>query len=265
MTTDSAELVGSARQYFETLWDAAGKCLSPDMITKWQQDLWGAPHGGDGSNKPRLHDYGAGVGIDPDTRSVDLTTPFEDATQYFVKLFGESSNREPLELLVIEEIKRSGCHWACTYPKGKRPRQVQDSAVLFMARLVHGSDIRVFGRAIGRAYRGVADDATEGDIKLRDWKKKWPHYIRVRGSEFVGGTLGDGVSLNELMRELGANSFAPTARHLAAGMGNIDPRHAYLQKPAVELTPRAAQWLNSRLAAAMEAHGRIGAESLNFP
>ena len=66
------------------------------------------------------------------------------------------------------------------------------------------------------------------------------------------------------MQKFGANSFAPTARNLTAGTGNTDPHHAYRQQAAVELTPVAARWLNARLSAAMVAHGRIGAEGLDF-
>jgi hypothetical protein len=67
------------------------------------------------------------------------------------------------------------------------------------------------------------------------------------------------------MKTLGSNSFASTAGNLAAGAGNTDPRHAYRQQAAVQLTPRAARWLNAKLTDALATHGRIGAESLNFP
>ena len=77
-----------------------------------------------------------------------------DARQAFVKFFGVSSNRASRSRSVLEEVQRSGCHWACTYPKGKRPRQVQDGALMFMGRLVkEPNDILIYGRAVGMSHQ----------------------------------------------------------------------------------------------------------------
>jgi hypothetical protein len=87
------------------------------------------------------------------------------------------------------------------------------------------------------------DDPSPADIRFRGWKKSWPHYIRVEGAEFIDGRLDDGVSLNQMMSELGALSFASTKRCKLAGE-NPNPRTAYMQKPAMELTPESMAWLN---------------------
>src|SRR5207249_9444952 len=47
-------------------------------------------------------------------------------------LVEEGHLRASLDMAVLVEVERSGCHWACTYPKNKRPRQVEDGAVMFM-------------------------------------------------------------------------------------------------------------------------------------
>jgi hypothetical protein len=46
------------------------------------------------------------------------------------------------------------------------------------------------------------------------------------------------------------------------GSGNTDPRKAYLQQAAVELTPEATAWLTERLESAFDANGKISHESL---
>jgi hypothetical protein len=46
--------------------------------------------------------------------------------------------------------------------------------------------------------------------------------------------MANGVSLNEMMDELGPESFAPTQRNAAKETGNVDPRRSYQQHPAVE-------------------------------
>ena len=140
---------------------------------------------------------------------------------------------------------------------------MKDGAVIFMGRLTSSpNDIRVFGRAIGMAYRPIRDDATPADIQLRPWKEKWSRYIRVHNAEFVDGTIANGVSLNELMDTLKADSFASTQRNAARGEGNTNPRHAYRQQAAVKLSPEGLSWLGDRLEAAFEAHGKVPRSSL---
>jgi len=58
--------------------------------------------------------------------------------------------------------------------------------MMFMGRLVeHPKDILVYGRAIATHHDPRRDDASAKDIQKRDWKKRWPHYIRVHNPEFV--------------------------------------------------------------------------------
>jgi hypothetical protein len=112
------------------------------------------------------------------------------------------------------------------------------------------------------------DDASENEIKLREWKQKWPHYVRVHHAEFVDGMLTDCVSLKELMRYWGSKSFATTARNAEKGSGNTEPQRAYMRQASVELTPESAAWLNEQLDRAFALHGTItpGAmEVLDWP
>lgn len=181
-----------------------------------------------------------------------------DARQAFVKLLGEGNSRVPLTFDVIEEIRRAGCHWAVAYPASKRPRGVKEDAVMFIGRLTKGrNDIRVIGRAIGMPYQPGRDGATADDIALRPWKATWSRYIRVHHAEFVAGTMANAVSMNELMDALGPESFAPTQRNAKRGQGNTDPRRAYRQQAAVELSNEGRVWLSDRLQAAFDEHGTI--------
>lgn len=186
-----------------------------------------------------------------------------DARQAFVKFLGEGDNRVPLSFTTIEEIQRAGCHWAVAYPASKRPSGVQEDAIIFIARLTRDpNDIRIFGRSVGMRHQPGRDDATPSDIALRPWKEKWPRYIRVHHAEFVAGRMENGVSLNELMDTLGADSFASTRRNALRGKGNTDPRKAYRQQ-AVELSADGFSWLGERLQAAFDIHGKVALEALD--
>jgi len=210
---------------------------------------------------PKEAGGGAKTGASPSLH--DEPVRWTEASQAFVKFFGESTNRSGRDRLILDEVDGSGCHWACTYPKGRRPRQVQDGAVMFIGKLVTDpNDTLIYGRAVGLRYQEGRDDATPEDIKSRHWKEKWPHYVRVHHAEFVAGTLSNGVSLSALMAELKSDSFRTTQEHAAAGSDKTNPRRAYLQQPAVQLSDEGYAWLNARLAEAFETHGMLTPEEL---
>lgn len=178
----------------------------------------------------------------------------------FVKFFGRAGTRAAPDAPVLDVLARTGAHWAGTYPAGRRPRSVRDGDRLFMAQLVARggvADIAVFGRAVALAYLEGRDDADAADLALRPWKARWPHYVRVRDGEFLAGTLADAVSLGELMDALGAEAFATTQRNALIGRGNLDPRQAYRQQPAVRLSHEGCDWLDARLDEAFAQVGRL--------
>lgn len=181
----------------------------------------------------------------------------------FVKFFGQGSNRSPRDRSVLNAVRTSGSHRICTYPRGRRPRAVGDGDLMFMGQLVRGpNDILVYGRAVARAYEEGRDDAGVEDVELRPWLERWPHFIRVRGLEFVDGGLGDGVSLGELMDELGAYAFGSTAENADRGIGNVDPRQSIRQAAAIRLSEAGASWLNEELELAFRRCGKVRAEEV---
>jgi hypothetical protein len=181
----------------------------------------------------------------------------------FVKFFGQASNRSRRERPVLDAVRTSGSHRFCTYPRGRRPRAPRDGDVMFMGHLVRGpNDISVYGRALARRYEEGRDDAGAEDVARRPWLERWPHFVRVHDLEFVGGALGDGVSLNELMDELGPYAFGPTAENADRGAGNVDPRQSIRQAPAIRLSEAGMSWLDEELARAFAEVGRVRAREL---
>ena len=257
-----AGIVRRCRQYFDDLWGRAGPDLLAARLSVWERKITAHLAGGAPPAAARgLGDEGVDAGVS--TAPVVLPVRVDDAGQAFVKFFGESHNRADRSMPILEEVQRSGCHWACTYPKGKRPRQVEDGAVMFMGRLVkEPNDILIIGRAVGMHYEAGRDDASDAEVMLRPWKRQWPHYVRVHHAEFIAGSLSNGISLNELMDVLKSDSFVPTQRNAANGKGNTDPRKAYMQQASVELSPQAFAWLNERLERAYAEHGKLAPRTL---
>lgn len=266
--SDDHSIVGECREYFERLWERAGDDLTEERLDGWEEEI--ATYQASGARPARstsLGDEGVDVDLGPGPGTPEpISVPpwVDEAEQAFVKFFGKANNRESRSQTVLYEVERSGCHWACTYPKGGRPRQVKDGAVMFMARLVaRPNDIMIFGRGVGMEHVEGRDEASPDEIAARDWKVDWPHYIRVHHTEFLASELGNGVSLYELMDELGANAFATTQANARRGSGNTDPKYAYRSRPSVELTLQGLAWVNDRLERAFEEHGQIAPEALD--
>jgi len=248
--------------YFDGLWAKSAPDLSSDRLADWEQDvirhrLRGAPPylGG-------LRDEGVDVGLPPEDAPTAAPDPI--GFRSFVKFFGASNEREDRSASVWDVVDDTGCHWACTYPKDRRPRQVEDGSIMFMARLVRDpDDIIVFGRGIGVRHEPGRDDASPEEIRHRGWKKSWPHYVRVHHANFVSGTLHAGVSLYEMMDELATDSFVTTQQNARRGTGNTEPRAAYRRHPQVELTAQGYRWLAERLDDAFAKHGLLSPAALS--
>lgn len=265
---DKTEIIYNCREYFDKLWKQAGPNLTRARLDGWDKKLTSVlSRGSRPERMANLTDEGVNVGVKEPP--IVLPPIVAEAPQSFVKFFGNSQDRYRRSKLVIDEVKRSGCHWACSYPKLKRPRQVKDGAVIFMGRLVkEPNDILIYGRAIGMRHQVTRDDATPEDIKLRKWKKNWPHHIRVHHAEFVAEMLENAVSLFELMDELKSNAFASTQRHAVTRRGNTIPRKAYMRQPAVLLSQEGHDWLINKLETAFQVYGKITPtemEQLDWP
>ena len=255
-------IAANCHEYFEKMWAKAGANLNATLLEEWDTKVRSAWAAGAGTRPtPSLGEYGADIGLTSDTLPVP-SFPNDLPDQGFVKFFGTASNRFEHSHPILDEVDRSGCYFACNYPANKRPRAVKDGAVMFMARLVKNPvDIIIFGRGIGMAYRDGLDDATAEDLVKRPWKADWPRYIRVHNAEFIDGTFKNGIPLSELMADLGGKCFAATARNISNGSGNKDPRRAFNQQAAVELSPEGIRWLTDRMNKAL-AKSRISAQQL---
>jgi hypothetical protein len=263
---DEPGIIARCLEYFDGLWQQAGSNLTMARIDEWDRTIEPVlVRGGRQADVEALQDQGTPVMMAvPPLSGLPIQG---DAPQAFVKFFGtgDKEGRVPRIRSVWDEVDRAGSHWACAYPSGKRrPRQVEDGAVMFMGRLVNDPvDTLIYGRAIAMQHVEGRDEATPADIARRKWKEGWGHYVRVHHAEFLDGTLGGGVSLGAMMDELKYFAFAPTFRNFQEGEGNLDPRASIKQKAAIELTPMAYHWINDRLEAAFRRHGKMSQRTLD--
>ena len=251
--SDDIDFVRTANAYFDTLWAQAGSALDRRALSEWKHQINKSVTAGQRS-KSSLGDYGTDLGFDKDGK---------EQIQYFVKFSGEGNNRAIWTKKVFDEVDESDCHRYATYPKDRRPRIVKDGDRIYFGRMVENpTDIVIFGRAFGLRYNDQKDDAKAQDIKVRPWKSGWPHYIRVYRTEFIDGTLKDGISLYELMKELESDIFATSQSRALNGEPYDDLRDAYRNRPAVRLTEEAATIIDSRLDRIYAKLGRISQTNL---
>ena len=259
---EDANIVAQCRQYFDDLWERGQADLTPDRLAAWHVKVTAHQARGAPPFAPNsLGDEGVDAGLPSQPENVELR--IMEASQAFVKFFGRSGDRAERSMPVLDAVTTSGCHWACTYPSTQRPRQVQDGDLIFMSRLVENpQDILVYGWGIGMRHVPGRDDATEAEKKRRPQKEHWSSYIRVHHTEFLAGTLSNGVSLYEMMGELGPASFSTSLRRTEAGEENVDPRKSYQRKPGIKLTHEGRAWLHEQLLRAFAEHGKLPADEL---
>lgn len=268
------EFVRACQSYFDALWQRGGPSVTTERLSEWHEQVikYQLAAGRPGTRR-ELSDYGVNTGgasddgpaLDeaPDATGASRPAWVTEALHGHVKFFGQGHDRVPWSLPVLDEIDGSGSNWACTYPKNRRPRRVADGDVMYLGRMVERpDDYLIYGRGAAMAYVDRRDDASPADIDLRPWKREYPHYIRVHDAEFIAGPLSNGVPLSALMDALGADSFVSTQDNARRGSGNVVPRMALRQQPAVRLTAEGLAWLNDRFEAALLQRGRVPAEDL---
>ncbi|MCK2057084.1 phospholipase D family protein [Methylobacterium sp. 37f] len=260
---ENESLVQDCNGYFDRIWRKNGQGLQLHQLDKWEEIISKFQLcGGSFSDIDKLEDFGEDQGI-PESNAVANRTN-STATISFVKFLGANNYRSPLTSNVLDEIGESACHWALAYPKGKRPRAVHENSTMFIGKLTKNPhDIYVFGIAIGKQHEQGRDDASELDIAQHNWKETWPHYIRVHQAEFVAGTIGNGVSLNQLMDKFESSSFEPTKQNAIKGSGNMNPRKSYRRMAAVRLSEESAEWLHAQLQNAFSIHGKVATQNLD--
>jgi hypothetical protein len=247
--------------YFDHLWERAGADLVEAQLDDWEEQVVAAQVVAGPIQRTGLGDNGVDLAVGGE---LQLPSWFDEPRRGFVKFFGEGHNRAPRGQTVMDELHRGGSHWACTYPSGRRPRAPEDGDLMFMGRLVHSpDDTMIYGRAVAVQYEEGRDDASPEDIARRPWKEKWPHYVRVHHGEYLAGAVGGGVSLRELMDELGPYAFGPTAENADRGQGNEDPRKSIRQAAAIRLAPAGLSWLNEQLEHAFLRSGKLSSAELS--
>ena len=237
-------LIQNLHKYFDELKKIASNKLTVHHCTIWEKIL--ALVEISMGNASTLPDFGAAA------------TSFDKKRNYYIKFFGNADNRVGLDFLVTEEIDRALCHYACGFPLNKKPQQVKEGDIVFMARMTENPyDYAIFGKAIAHKYTEGRDKASKQEIAQRPWKKNWPIYLRVKDPVFINGTMADGILLSDLINKFDYDSFPSTRKRFEKGEKCIRPTKSLMRKPYVKLTHNSAEWLEQKFDAAVINIGQV--------
>lgn len=230
--TKDKSVINDVKKYILFLWSTNNEQLSLEKINNWKTLLSKL-----GNVKPNdsLPDYGA--------------SPIKKVIgdrKYFVKFYGKNESRADLNELVKDQVAGTHCHFAVTFPKGKgRPRRYNDGDIVFMARMLHGNDYAIFGKAICRKHIDNRDVASNQDIQKIDWKTIYPIYIRVHSGEFLNTTFAMCPKLKTLMFELGSECFQSSKERFLNGDLEYLPQYSLRQQADIELSQEGALWMDT--------------------
>jgi len=247
--TTNEKIVKESIEYFDYLWSMNQVTLSIGKIKDWEKEISNAPISNGVSNLP---DHG----IDP--------IEADRSKRYFIKFFGNSENRVGLQFRSKDEIESAHCHYAVCFPNGKgRPRRYKNGDVVYMARMLHESNMAIFGKGIAIEHSDIRDIASSEEIKLRKWKNRWGIYIRVENTQFIDGIMADCPLTSQLVLDLGFESYQSTYLHHNWGVGNTDPLKAVRQQADVQLSSIGANWVESKFQEALITSGTVSDKFIN--
>lgn len=246
-TTDP-DVIEQLHNYADGLKRIAGRPLTLQQCEHWQSEL-ATKSEIYNTYFPSLPDYGA------------TTHRIDSSRNYYVKFFGEGSNRVGFDFPVKEEIDRALCHYACCF--SKTPKQFNSGDIIYMGRMTWPSDYAIFGKAEAIRHVPGRDEASDEEMEQRDWKETWPLYIRVKNAQFLDGVMGNCPLLYELIRTLDYQSFKSTQRRYAEGERDINPFRSLSRQAYVKLTHEGAQWIEERFQSAIQLCGQVEKSFLN--
>tara|TARA_R100000541_G_scaffold40901_1_gene48380 strand:+ start:719 stop:1849 length:1131 start_codon:yes stop_codon:yes gene_type:complete len=246
-------VVNELNKHFKDLKEIAGQNLTMNECLNWESKI-------------------SNINI---TKGKAVTLPnygstkssFNSSINYYIKFFGKADNRVQLDFPVKEEIDRALCHYACGFPINKKPRQVNDGDIIYMARMTENpNDYAIFGKAIALKFKEGRDIASDIEKQEREWKKKWPAYLRVEQPTFLNGNMGDGVLLSDLMDKFEYDSFPSTRIRYNNGERDIVAKKSLMRKAYVRITNNAAKWLDQQFDDALQISGKVSDSFLsNLP
>ena len=242
-TTDN-NILKELSNYFNELKNIGGQSLTIEKCKQWKQEI------------SQVEIYNTKISSLPDYGSTKIYVDKDKS--YYIKFFGTANNRKNLKFTVREEIEKALCHYSCGFSENKKPRQIMDGDIIYMARMTYDPyDYAIFGKAEALRFVDIRDRATKGEIAERTWKKDWPIYLRITNPVFIDGTLGDCILLYDLIKALDYDSFPTTRQRYDRGERDINPYKSLSQQAYVRLTQNAVEWLEPKFEETLNNIGHV--------
>ena len=137
-------------------------------------------------------------------------------------------------------------------PKNKKPTGYKDGDIIFIARNSWDRNGEptpiIYGYGITHKF-SEKNCISEEEQALNENHRRWPYYIYVEKFKYINTTLFDGISLLDLYREIGSDTF-PGAKKRNSNFNELKKVHS--QKDKLKITDEAKNYLLSELNARIE-------------
>lgn len=259
------EEIRSAKQHFERVWESLKEDITRPALEKVQAHIASLQlaRQGRGDDPEGIEDRG-GEGYTGAVGRLQrpARTPHragESAGQHFCKFLWRRNDPAPIDTLVPEFASEHGAVAFPLYPG--RPHQIRLNDYIYHTALTYserGRDWIVFGRArVAAPHRPALDEVPDDLKRVIPEIAQYPFCVWLCDCEFIGGTIGDGVSLQELFELLGDSTFVWSEMMASDGKPGRHTEAIRYYRSHIALTPAAADALNIAFDDRLARHGKV--------
>jgi len=204
------------------------------------------------NKRDRTSDYDFGAILLPKNQNDGIERLFSqdnasknEMTSSWLKFEGFSDdkrakNTEPLNINLTQQN-----YYRTHFPK--RPIGLKNGDIIFVARNSWDSNEEktpmVYGYGIVKAFNDN-NIATEEEKRINENYYRWPYYIHIENFKYIKGSLIDGVSLLDMYKEIGNNSY-PSTRNSNKTYDDLKKMHR--QKDKLRITEESKEYLLKNL------------------
>ena len=151
-----------------------------------------------------------------------------------------AKNTEPLNINLTQQN-----YYRTHFPK--RPIGLKNGDIIFVARNSWDSNDEktpmVYGYGIVKAFNDN-NIATDEEKRNNENYFRWPYYIYIEKFKYIRGSLIHGVSLLDMYKEIGINSY-PSTRNTDKTFEDLKKMHS--QKDKLRITEESKEYLLKNL------------------
>lgn len=176
-------------------------------------------------------------------------------TGIWIKFEGTSEDRIPNDQVYLERKRKTNQYLGKTFFP-RKPKGIKKGHIIFVAVISKDSQGLPVPIIVGYAESKGFDEKNiinTNDPKLSSWADRFPYYLEYVNGKFLDAPIKHGISLQDLYRDMGANTFPSTKGNPNIKAEQIRIRHH--QKSHIQITEEARDYLLKKLGEIFNKYG----------